>query len=82
MTGEVARLLRQPRRTTIAADSMLWRIGVVGLPVVALLMAALVPLGGAPVADLAVGIVWFNALDIAIWALVWLAGGDRTVSIR
>ncbi len=25
-------------------------------------------------ADSAVGIVWFNALDVAVWALVWMAG--------
>jgi len=68
------RLLRQHRRTTVAADSLLWRVGVVGLPVVALLMAALVPVGPGTVADSSVGIVWFNALDVTVWALVWMAG--------
>ena len=71
---ESVRLLRQPRRTTIAADRLLWRIGVMGLPVVALLMAALVPIGDGTVADSAVGIVWFNALDVTVWAVVWMAG--------
>ncbi len=71
---ESVRLLRQPRRTTIAADRLLWRIGVIGLPVVALLMAALVPIGDGTVADSAVGIVWFNALDVTVWAVVWMAG--------
>lgn len=69
------RLLRQRRRTTPAADSLLWRVGVAGLPVVALLMAALVPIGsGFVLADSSVGIVWFNALDVAVWALVWMSG--------
>ncbi len=71
---QTARLLRQRRRTTIAADRLLWRVGVIGLPVVALLMAALVPIGPATVADSSVGIVWFNALDVTVWALVWMAG--------
>lgn len=71
---QTVRLLRQRRRTTIAADSLLWRVGVAGLPVVALLMAALVPIGPRVVADSTVGIVWFNALDVAVWAVVWMAG--------
>lgn len=72
--AEAARLVRQRRRSTIAADRLLWRAGLIGLPVVACLMAALVPVGAATVADSAVGIVWFNALDVTVWALVWLAG--------
>ncbi|MDQ3275035.1 MAG: NADH-quinone oxidoreductase subunit H, partial [Actinomycetota bacterium] len=43
--NETARLLRQRRRTTVAADVPLWRIGGAGLLVVALLMVAVVPLG-------------------------------------
>ena len=73
-TVEVARLLRQRRRTLIASDSPLWRVGVCGLIVVAMLMAAVVPLGRWTLADLSVGIVWFNAMDVLVWALVWLAG--------
>ncbi len=71
---EVARLLRQRRRSTVQADSMLWRMGGGGLVVAALLMVAVVPLGRWTLADLDVGIVWFNAVDVAVWALVWLAG--------
>lgn len=71
---EGARLLRQRRRTIVAADSLLWRIGVVGLLVVALLKVAVVPLGAWTVADLSVGVVWFNAMDVMVWALVWLVG--------
>ncbi|MGN6302920.1 MAG: NADH-quinone oxidoreductase subunit H [Angustibacter sp.] len=70
----VARLLRQRRRTTVDADSLLWRVAVLGLPVTAALMVVVVPLGRWTVADLDVGIVWFNAMDVVVWALVWLAG--------
>ncbi len=71
---EVARLLRQRRRTTTAPDALLWRVGGGGLLVVAALMMAVVPLGGRVVVDLPVGIVWFNAMDVVLWALVWLLG--------
>ncbi len=75
---EAARLLRQRRRTTVAPDALLWRIGTAGPLVIALLMAAVIPLGGpsggAVVSDLAVGVVWFNAMDVLVWAAVWLAG--------
>ena len=46
--GEAARLLRQRRRRTVSADLLLWRAASLGLLPVALLMLALVPLGGAP----------------------------------
>ncbi len=72
--AETARLLRQRRRTLVAADVPLWRTGGTGLVIVALLMVAVVPLGRWTLADLAVGVVWFNAMDVMVWALVWLAG--------
>lgn len=71
---EAARLLRQRRRATVAADRLLWRAGTAGPFVIALLMAVVVPVGGAAVADPAVGVVWFNALDVALWLTVWSAG--------
>lgn len=71
---EAARLMRQRRRTMVAADRLLWRIGGSGLLVVAVLMVAVVPLGEWTVSDLNVGVVWFNAMDVIVWALVWLAG--------
>jgi NADH-quinone oxidoreductase subunit H len=71
---EVARLLRQRRRRTVAADLLLWRVGISGLVPVALLMVTLVPLGRWTLFDSPVGVVWFNALDVLVWALVWLAG--------
>lgn len=71
---EVARLMRQRRRTTVSADGLLWRIGSAGLVVTALMMVTVVPLGRWTIFDLDVGVVWFNAMDIMVWALVWLAG--------
>ena len=71
---ETARLMRQRRRTTVAADALLWRVGGGGLVVAALLMVVVVPLGSWTLADLAVGVVWFNAMDVVVWAMVWLAG--------
>jgi len=72
--AEMARLLRQRRRSTVAADALLRQIGVAGLPVAAVLKVAVLPVGGWVVSDLAVGLVWFNAMDVMVWALVWLAG--------
>ncbi len=72
--AETARLMRQRRRTTVEADSLLWRTGGAGLLVVAALMVTVVPLGEWTVFDLDVGVVWFNAMDVAVWALVWLTG--------
>lgn len=71
---ESARLLRQRRRSTVSADSLLWRSSGAGLLVVALLMVAVVPLGRWTIAPLDVGVVWFNAMDVVVWALVWLVG--------
>ena len=72
--GEAARLMRQRRRTTIEADRLLWRIGGAGLLVVAALMVTVVPLGEWTIFDLDVGVMWFNAMDVMVWALVWLTG--------
>jgi NADH-quinone oxidoreductase subunit H len=72
--AETARLLRQRRRTTVAADRLLWRTAGAGLLVTALLKATVVPLGSWTLSDMSVGLVWFNAMDVLVWALVWLAG--------
>lgn len=72
--GEVARLMRQRRRSTLAADSLLWRIGAAGLLVMALLIVTVVPLGEWTLFNLDVGVVWFNAMDVLAWAFVWLTG--------
>lgn len=72
--ARTARLLRQRRRTTVAADSLLWRVGGVGMLVGSFLMVAVIPLGRWTLADPDVGVVWFNAVDVMVWALVWMAG--------
>jgi NADH-quinone oxidoreductase subunit H len=71
---ETVRLLRQRRRAPLSADTLLWRVGGAGLVVAALLMVAVVPLGDRVLARLDVGVVWFNTMDVAVWALVWLTG--------
>lgn len=72
--GEAARLMRQRRRTTVEADSLLWRAGGGGLLITAVLMVTVIPLGEWTVFDLDVGVMWFNAMDVLVWALVWLTG--------
>ncbi|MGC5309898.1 NADH-quinone oxidoreductase subunit H [Micromonospora zamorensis] len=72
--GETARLVRQRRRTTVAADTVLWRIGSSGLLFMALMIVTVVPLGQWTLFDLDVGVVWFNAMDVLAWAFVWLTG--------
>lgn len=72
--SETARLLRQPRLGTVAADRLLGGIGIAGMLAAALLMIVVVPLGRWTVFDLDVGVVWFNAVDVTVWALVWLVG--------
>ncbi|REE99873.1 NADH-quinone oxidoreductase subunit H [Thermomonospora umbrina] len=71
---EAARLLVQSRRTTLASDGLLLRAGAVSLPVAALLAVVVVPLGDVAVADMTVGVVWFNAMEVVAWASVWLVG--------
>ncbi|QWC84680.1 NADH-quinone oxidoreductase subunit H [Nocardioidaceae bacterium] len=75
---ESARLLRQRRRRTVDADRLLLTLAVVGLFPIAVLMAALVPFGDGPAAATllvsGIGIVWINAFDVTVWALVWLLG--------
>jgi NADH-quinone oxidoreductase subunit H len=80
---ESARLLVGQRRRTVAADRVLWRLGTAVLPVAAVLAAAVLPLGSRPVADLGVGVVWFNAMEVLAWAAVWMAGWgpDSTLSL-
>lgn len=71
---ETARLLRQQRRTLPGADALLWRIAGAGIGIVAVLKVLVIPFGGVTFADLPVGLVWFNAMDVLIWALWWLLG--------
>lgn len=70
----VVRLLVGQRRTTTAADVVLWRVGLATVPVAAVLAGLVLPLGDVVVADLDVGLVWFNAMELLAWAAVWMAG--------
>jgi NADH-quinone oxidoreductase subunit H len=66
-------LVQQPRRV-IANDRLLWRLGVVTVPVAAVLSTLVIPLGNRVVADSQVGVVWFNAMEVLTWAGLWMAG--------
>ncbi|MFJ2150961.1 complex I subunit 1 family protein [Streptomyces microflavus] len=66
-------LVAQPRRMP-APDRVLWRAGVVTVPVAAVLSTLVIPFGNVAVADLSVGVVWFNAMEVLTWAGLWLAG--------
>ena len=72
--AETVRLLRQQRRLTLAADRLLWRLGGAGLVLAPLLMIVVVPWGRAGLVDSEIGVVWFNAADVVVWASVWLLG--------
>src|SRR5919198_1248566 len=60
-------LLLQQRRTTLAADALLWRLGGAAVAVAAVLAVLVVPVGGYAVSDLSVGVVWFNAMEVVVW---------------
>nr|WP_257908609.1 NADH-quinone oxidoreductase subunit H [Janibacter limosus] len=64
----------QRRRTTVAADTLLWRVGGAGMFIGAFLTVAVIPMGRWVLADPDVGIVWFNVVDVMVWAPVWLTG--------
>jgi NADH-quinone oxidoreductase subunit H len=72
--SESLRLLRQQRRTIAGADALLWRTAGFGLLVAAVLQLLVVPFGGVVVADIPVGVVWFNTVDVLMWAWWWLLG--------
>lgn len=77
---EASRLLRQRPRRTVAADLLLWRIASSALLPVAMCMAALVPIGGRSFVADGLGLVWFNALDVSLWAFFWLLGWGANAS--
>lgn len=64
----------QQRRTTLAPDALLWRIGCAAVPVLAVLSLAAVPLGGRTLLSTSADLVWFNAMEALLWAAVWLVG--------
>ncbi|MGW5722861.1 complex I subunit 1 family protein [Amycolatopsis sp. NPDC003865] len=67
-------LLVQQRRRTIGADVLLGRGGALALLLAAVLASLVTPLGRWAVADLSIGIVWFNAMEVVAWTAVWLVG--------
>ncbi|GAA3749352.1 complex I subunit 1 family protein [Salinactinospora qingdaonensis] len=71
---ETVRLLVTQRRTVPGADALLWRLGGAIVPVAAVLAVLVIPVGGRAVSDLSVGVVWFNAMEVLVWAGLWLAG--------
>lgn len=71
---EAARLLVQQPRRIPRQDVVLARIGIATIPVAAVLAAAVIPLGGSVAADLAIGVVWFNAMEVLVWGGLWLVG--------
>ena len=68
------RLLLKQRRTTVAPDRLLWRLGCAAVPVLALLSLAVVPVGGRTLWSTSADLVWFNAMEALLWAAVWLVG--------
>lgn len=71
---EVPRLLVAQRRTTLAPDRLLWRLGLLTVPVAGVLAALVIPFGGVTASRMDVGVVWFNAMEVLTWAGLWMAG--------
>jgi NADH-quinone oxidoreductase subunit H len=72
--AETARLLVAQRRVTLAADALLWRLGLVTVPAAGVLAALVIPFGMVTVSRMSVGVVWFNAMEVLTWAGLWMAG--------
>src|SRR5262249_57323799 len=72
--AEVPRLLAAQRRTTPAPDALLWRLGLLAVPVAGVLSAVVIPFGDVAVSRMSVGVVWFNAMEVLTWAGLWMAG--------
>lgn len=68
------RLLLEQRRTTLAPDRLLWRLGCGAVPTLALLSLAVVPVGGRTLGSTSADLVWFNAMEALLWAALWLVG--------
>jgi NADH-quinone oxidoreductase subunit H len=72
--AEAPRLLAAQRRTTLAPDSLLWRLGLATVPVAGVLSAVVIPFGQVTASRMSVGVVWFNAMEVLTWAGLWMAG--------
>jgi NADH-quinone oxidoreductase subunit H len=71
---EGARLLVQQPRRVPGADLLLARAGLLTLLAAAGLAALVVPVGSRAVSDSSIGLVWFNAADVAVWVAFWSIG--------
>lgn len=71
---ETVRLLQVRRRTTLHPDALLWRVGGGAGLVTALLAFATVPVGARAVVAAPEGLVWFNAAETLLWAVLWMTG--------
>src|SRR6266851_1017739 len=70
----VPRLLAGQRRTTVASDALLWRLGLLTVPAAGVLAALVIPFGDVTASRMSVGVVWFNAMEVLTWAGLWMAG--------
>lgn len=68
------RLLLQQRRTTLLPDTLLWRVACVAVPLLAFGSLAVVPVAGWTLLSTTADLVWFNTMEVLLWAAVWLAG--------
>lgn len=78
---EAARLLMAQRTTTVAPDSLLWRLGLLTVPVAGVMAALVIPFGGVTVGPMDVGVVWFNSMEVLTWAGLWMAGWGANASL-
>lgn len=68
------RSVLEQRRTMLAPDRLLWRIGSSAVFVLAVLSLAVVPFDGTSLVSTSADLVWFNAAEALLWAAVWLVG--------
>src|SRR5690625_7617914 len=66
--SDTARLLRQRRRKSVGADTLLWRVGRGGLSSGAAVLVAGIPVRRWSLAASAVGSVRLSTCDCAVWA--------------
>ncbi|MDQ3788673.1 MAG: NADH-quinone oxidoreductase subunit H [Actinomycetota bacterium] len=71
--GMLAALVAHGRTIDMATKRILVAAGI-ALVVAAVLASLATPLGTWATADLPIGVVWFNAMEVVAWAAVWLAG--------
>src|SRR5262249_46856040 len=79
--AEVARLLAGQRRTTPAADRLLWRSGVLAVPVAAVLAAVGGPFGSVAGSRMSGGGGGVHGMGGLTWAAVWVGGGGANSAL-